>query len=552
MFKRNKRWISKLSGATALIMTVSLALPLLAFAQSYVYQATYDKTTGTVTASVYTDEAVTGNVYLNIMDGSSSVIDSVYMAAPSGDYTVNGAVYDRYDFSYTVTKNVYDRLKLESWYTDGTDTVTSSVYEVVSSHTPPSGGGGGSRGGGGGYYPGPILTPSDADVTTDANGAVGATALAAAFDREDVVTISLTGDVALLPAKTLANAGAGKTIVLEKDGVTLTLPLKALKLGELAEQIDTALEALTIRVAIEALDGEDAQEVEAAATKAAATLRSEAVSFELTAVGDDDREVAIDDFDGTYVARTIPVEEEADASKLIGALYDANKAELVFVPTELVFDEDGNVTAAKLKRPGNSVYAVVERTKSFLDIAGHWAQEEIEDMAGKLLVEGVSAQQFEPNRSITRAEFATLLVRALGLSKKDGGATFTDVSSTDWFADAVATAADAELVNGYPDGSFQPNATISRAEMAAMIVRAMEYVYGYPPQMYLPTSEIESLLADFEDADELDWARVDMAVAVKEGIVEGMTETTLAPAGNATRAQATVMLQRWLTHIKFI
>lgn len=549
MNRSKRRWVAKLSGATALVMAVSVALPLLALAQSYIYKATYDKSTGTVTASVYTDETVTGNVYLNIMDHAMSVIDSVYLAAPTGSYTVGESVYDRYDFSYTVTRNVYDVLNLASFYYDGTETVTSAVYRVASTHTPPPPAGGG----GGGYWPGPVETPQRGSVIAATDGTVQASDLARALSEENVVTIELRGDLALLPAGTLMQAAEGKILVISKDGVTWTLPLTVLDFEALADATDTAAEEMTIRVGIQALEGTEATAITAAASRLQATLRSDAVAFELAAIGDDNREAEINDFGRTYVERTLPVESGSDASQLIGARYDAGENELVFVPTQLVYDEEGRVTAATMKRPGNSIYTVVERTKSFLDIAGHWAQDEVEEMAGKLLVEGVSSQQFEPNRSITRAEFATLLVRSLGLTwKPAANADFSDVTRTDWFAAAVATAADAELINGYPDGSFQPNATITRAEMAAMIVRAIEYVKGAPPQMSISPNQIRTALAGYTDANELDWAKTYVAITVHEGIIEGMTPTTLVPTGQATRAQAATMLQRWLSNINFL
>ncbi|UUZ83996.1 S-layer homology domain-containing protein [Paenibacillus sp. P26] len=91
-----------------------------------------------------------------------------------------------------------------------------------------------------------------------------------------------------------------------------------------------------------------------------------------------------------------------------------------------------------MKRNGGSVYAVVEMNKTFTDISGHWAESNIKLLANKLVVDGVSDSLFQPERGITRAEFAALVVRSLGLDTSSTSTSFKDVSSSDWFASVVA------------------------------------------------------------------------------------------------------------------
>src|SRR5690606_11235384 len=130
---------------------------------------------------------------------------------------------------------------------------------------------------------------------------------------------------------------------------------------------------------------------------------------------------------------------------------------------------------ATLKSTTNSIYGVVQFNKTFPDVAAHWGKGYVESVANKLIVEGYEDGTFGPDRSITRAEFATVIVRALGLSSKKGTASFSDVKSGDWFANAVAVAAEAGIVKGYEDGTFQPNKVITREELAAMVVRASAF-----------------------------------------------------------------------------
>ena len=115
------------------------------------------------------------------------------------------------------------------------------------------------------------------------------------------------------------------------------------------------------------------------------------------------------------------------------------------------------------------VYAI-----SFKDLAGHWSKKEVEALASNLVVKGTGDNMFSPNRNITRAEFAALIVRALGLDATGTTSSFT-MSLWQMVYSAVATAAKAGIITGYVDGTFKPNANVSRSEISAMISRALKY-----------------------------------------------------------------------------
>ncbi|MNJ48725.1 Endo-1,4-beta-xylanase A precursor [compost metagenome] len=118
---------------------------------------------------------------------------------------------------------------------------------------------------------------------------------------------------------------------------------------------------------------------------------------------------------------------------------------------------------------------MLEYNKTFADVReDHWAAQTIKIMSAMLIANGVSDTQFAPDRSITRAEFAALIVRVLGLDA-EGASPFADVTAGDWFASSVAAAYQAGIVNGRTETAFAPNQTISREEMAAMIVRAYNF-----------------------------------------------------------------------------
>ncbi|HAP31614.1 MAG TPA: hypothetical protein DCQ14_00955 [Firmicutes bacterium] len=190
---------------------------------------------------------------------------------------------------------------------------------------------------------------------------------------------------------------------------------------------------------------------------------------------------------------------------------------------------------------GFSRFALIAYQRSFTDIVGHWSQSHVELMAAKHIIRGVDAVNFDPERNISRAEFAALLQRTVGLREAVGDPVFRDVRPAAWYFGAVQAAAAAGLVKGY-DGEFRPAAAISRQEMAVMMARALDRL---GVQVDLTQAQVDSSLAGFADRDAIsEWAREAVSVTVTFGIVRGRTATTFAPTANATRAESATMLQR--------
>jgi hypothetical protein len=161
-------------------------------------------------------------------------------------------------------------------------------------------------------------------------------------------------------------------------------------------------------------------------------------------------------------------------------------------------------------------------------------------LVDKGIVKGIAANKFAPDATITRAQFATLLVKALGLADvKPAQATFKDVKAGAWYYGTVEAAAANGLVAG-SKGSFNPEGKITRQEMAVMIANALK-VGG--KNVTADSTE----LAKFSDKSQIaSWAQSSVAVAVKEGIITGRTADTVVPEVNATRAEGTVMIKKVL------
>lgn len=166
------------------------------------------------------------------------------------------------------------------------------------------------------------------------------------------------------------------------------------------------------------------------------------------------------------------------------------------------------------------------------DIEGHWANRYIQELRQRGTISGYPDGTFKPNKSISRAEFAALVVKSLGLAGT-GTADFNDIGQH-WAREEIRTAANYQIVNGYPDGRFLPDQPVSREEMVAMAVYAFQL-----------TGSNELHFAD--NADISDWAKSAVGAAVKAGIISGQQGNKFAPKSAASRAEAVTLIAKALT-----
>ncbi len=185
-----------------------------------------------------------------------------------------------------------------------------------------------------------------------------------------------------------------------------------------------------------------------------------------------------------------------------------------------------------------SNYAVAFVVKTFDDLKSvPWAKKAIEAMASRGIINGTSEQTYDPNASIKRADFLALLIRALELRGNDQSVTmFSDVASSAYYYDAVKIAKQLGIVEGTGSNQFSPNSSISRQDMMVIAARAIKAA-----GKALPAG---GTLSAFSDAGSVAAYAKDSATAlVQAGIVEG-SSGKLAPNGYLSRAEAAVILQR--------
>jgi hypothetical protein len=334
-------------------------------------------------------------------------------------------------------------------------------------------------------------------------------------------------------------------VSVQTDGQGYSLPISVIDFGSLAKKLGTNTANITLKVNIAPVGTSTQSQISTSAGNAGVTPIGGAVDFSVTASGNGGT-AELNDFGTTYVERFIVLPNSVDPAAATAVLYDPATGSLTFVPGIFEKNADGK-NVVRIKRNGNSIYTAVTSKKSFTDTSSHWAKADIELLASKLIVSGKTDTTFAPQNSITRAEFAALLVRSLALTAdKSAAASFTDVKDGDWYSGVVGAAVKAGLVNGFENHTFKPKDLITREQMAVMISRAFEAV-GKKVQA------ADSNLSKFSDKASISsWANESVSQSVQAGIINGMTDTTFVPSANASRAQATVMLKRYLQYVKFI
>ncbi|MEO3945362.1 bifunctional 2',3'-cyclic-nucleotide 2'-phosphodiesterase/3'-nucleotidase [Gorillibacterium sp. CAU 1737] len=183
-----------------------------------------------------------------------------------------------------------------------------------------------------------------------------------------------------------------------------------------------------------------------------------------------------------------------------------------------------------------------EPAAEFPDVAKtHWAHEAIQALTGKAIVNGTPEGTFKPEASVTRAEFASMLVRALGLGATTK-APFKDVAETSWYASAIAAAYENELVKGVSADKFAPNQPITREEMAVMAKHALDVRAAEKL-----TTTTKAVFAD--GASISSWAWDALNVTVDRGLMQGRGNNSFFPKATTTRAEAAKVIYTLITDV---
>lgn len=396
-----------------------------------------------------------------------------------------------------VSGKMADRTTVEVSYKGLTQTVEVTVTEV----TNPGGGdggnggsnGGGSGGGGGGVTA--PTTPTPKPETPSVNGAV----------------------------KTAIKPNEPATVKLP-NGLTLTLPEGAVGSAEAAfVQVTPATE--------------DATKELLAGLKLGSSIKPLGQYYDFAILDKDGNPLEGLSF-SKPVELSIPVIALA-AGQLNGekiSLFKiGDKGQLTQRPGRLI---DGKIVVSL---NSFSRYMYMAKDISFKDVTSSnyaWAVNEIEVLAAKDIVTGQGAETFAPGSQVTRAEFVALLIRVLELEKeKAGEARFSDVKEGSWYYEDVQTAVAKGLVSGYDNLNFAPDQQITRAEMAVILSRVLEYLGK--------TGSADGQQSGFADSGSIqEWAKKAVAQVAELGLMQGKGENRFEAESFTTRAEAAVVVYR--------
>jgi len=352
--------------------------------------------------------------------------------------------------------------------------------------------------------------------------------------QADEISVTLAGDV----IKAMETKRA--VLLFQTPNGDYILPASEIWIDRAMQWLDHEEPAdIEVRVTMAVSGPSAAERLGEEAEARGARVLSTPVDFEVT-VSHGDRRLVIDRFN-TFVERYLYVPQGVNPDDISTAVVLEADGTLRPVPTRVTL-RDGRVLAI-IRSMTNSSYALIGRQVEFSDMGRHWAQAEVYDLASRLVINGVGQGRFAPDQPVTRAEFAAILVRALGLPEEEDAVGNSDVNPDDWFAGAVAAARQYGIVSGYADGTFRPNQSITRQEAMVMVARALKLA-GLETD--LPDETAEAALGSFADGETAaQWAKSAVAAAVEHGLIKGYNGE-LRLSAQITRAETAVIVHRLL------
>ncbi len=213
--------------------------------------------------------------------------------------------------------------------------------------------------------------------------------------------------------------------------------------------------------------------------------------------------------------------------------------------TAIYEQSTGSSYGTSINRPSSDTTVqepITQPVTSYMDVqATHWFYDSVMNVTKKGYMNGTGDSIFEPNSTLTRAMLVTILHRYAGEPAAEGTG-FSDVPAGTWYTEAVTWAADAGIVNGTAPGVFEPNTNITREQLATIMYRYAE-AYGYD------ISAAGSIIGFSDSYLISDWAQTALIWTTGAGIIGGKDNNMLDPRGNATRAEAAAIIERFDNYI---
>ncbi|MDR1641639.1 MAG: S-layer homology domain-containing protein [Clostridiales bacterium] len=190
----------------------------------------------------------------------------------------------------------------------------------------------------------------------------------------------------------------------------------------------------------------------------------------------------------------------------------------------------------------SSSYSIKDNKKDFADIQSKSKemQKAISVLTAKGIISGTGASTFSPDQAISRAEIAALVLRALSKLNNSEDGQFSDVSSGDWYFGAAGSAKKHGIMAGTSATEFSPKAIIPKDQIVAVAARVLRL-----EMKYKDPADTAAALSVYSDAGQLaDWSKVDISLAARENLAVGRSDGKFAPTAEMTRGDAAVVLYR--------
>ncbi|AFY73060.1 putative S-layer protein [Synechococcus sp. PCC 7502] len=177
---------------------------------------------------------------------------------------------------------------------------------------------------------------------------------------------------------------------------------------------------------------------------------------------------------------------------------------------------------------------VLAQSSNFNDIRGYWAEQYVTSLADRSIIGGFPDGTFKPSADITRAQFAAIAVKAFNLSSSSNNSNFNDVSPNYWASSAISAVSNSGLVTGFPDGTFRPEDRITRAQALVILAKALGNRFSPNPNE----------LNRYSDRDAVpDWAADSVSKAASARIIANFPDSSrIAPNNLATRGEVAALI----------
>ncbi|OPL08859.1 MAG: hypothetical protein AVO33_08040 [delta proteobacterium ML8_F1] len=399
-----------------------------------------------------------------------------------------------------------------------------------------------------------IIDGTDYAIGHEARTGSSTTATVDQYRLTNEITDASDGSLILFPVSANSNITAQLVVKNIEDMAQRNMTL-TVQTGNISYNLDTT--AIDTQAIMEALDTRQAESItfsvgisKSNALVNGATVIVFPVEFTITCTYNG-QTVTVDTF-SSFLSRTVEITAE-QAGQVTTAVVIQPDGTLHQVPTKVVTKTDSSGTIhyyVVINSLTNSTYTVIQNTVGFADVAVSWAKDAINDMGSRMIVSGVGGNHYEPDRDITRAEFAAIIVKALGLKPDLGKNKFNDVHPASWYCGYIETAVSYGLIKGYGDGTFGPDEDITREQAMVIVAMAMKLTKISPN---LTEDQTTNLIEVFIDSGAASgWANEGIAACLETGIIKGRTSTMLCSKENITRAEVAIIIQRLLQKSELI